>query len=215
MIESTVMIQHKTSHKNQLGMLVIFWCCLTASVAVQAAEILVQVNNVAGESVKDAVVYLMPLTKAALPPAEGASIAQKNKTFIPYVSVIQTGSSVTFPNQDRVRHHVYSFSPAKSFELKLYANVPIAPVVFDKPGTVVLGCNIHDNMLAFIHVVDTPYFASTDASGEAKLINLPNGQYQLKVWHPALKKENEVVEKPVTIKAIEAVNMTIDVKAAI
>lgn len=196
-------------------MFILFCCCLASSLAAQAAELVVQVNNVAGDSVEDAVVYLLPLTKGGLPPAAAASIAQKNKTFVPYVSVIQTGSSVSFPNQDRVRHHVYSFSPAKSFELKLYANVPSAPVVFDKPGTVVLGCNIHDNMLAFIHVVDTPYFAKTDASGKAKLTNLPNGQYQLKVWHPALKKENVAVEQPITIKAIEAVSVTIDVKAAI
>jgi plastocyanin len=208
------MTQHKTPLKNYLAIPMIFFC-LIGSLAAQAAEMVVQVNNAAGQGVEDAVVYLMPLTKGLLLPTKGASIAQKNKTFIPHVSVIQTGSSVNFPNQDRVRHHVYSFSPAKSFELKLYANVPSAPVVFDKPGTVVLGCNIHDNMLAFIHVVDTPYFAKTDVSGEAKLIDLPNGPYQLKVWHSALKKENVVVEKSVTIQTIEAVSVTVDVNAEI
>jgi plastocyanin len=209
------MMRHKTSPINQLGIAVFFCYCLTSSLLAQAADISVQVNSVAGKGVEDAVVYLVPLNKSALPLAGDASIAQLNKTFIPRVTVIQTGSRVSFPNKDKVRHHVYSFSPAKAFELKLYANVPAAPVVFDKPGTVVLGCNIHDNMLAFIHVVDTPYFAKTDASGQAKLSNFPGGQYQLKVWHAALKKENGVVEQTVTVKASAAMTVAIDVNAPI
>ncbi|MES1986618.1 MAG: methylamine utilization protein, partial [Pseudomonadota bacterium] len=131
-----------------------------------AAEVEVQVNDIAGASVENAVVYLEPKDKAAPSLKNQAAIAQKNKTFIPLVTVIQTGSSIIFPNKDSVRHHVYSFSPAKTFELKLYSGVPSTPVVFDKAGTVVLGCNIHDQMLAFVYIVDTPYFAKTDASGK-------------------------------------------------
>lgn len=206
------MVQHKISLKHQLGM---FFLCLTSSLAAQAAEIVVQVNNSAGNKVEDAVVYLMPPSKNLLAATVSVAIAQKNKAFIPQVTVIQTGSSISFPNKDSVRHHVYSFSPAKTFELKLYASVPSAPVVFDKAGTVVLGCNIHDQMLAYIHVVDTPYFAKTDASGKAKLSNLPSGQYQLKVWHPALKKENTPLEQPIIIKAVETVSVSLDIKAEI
>lgn len=209
------MTQHKIRSKNYLAIALVLAYGLMSSFAVAATEIVVQVNNVAGNGVEDAVVYLLALTKTQLPAAQGTSIAQKNKTFMPRVTVIQTGSSVSFPNLDRVRHHVYSFSPAKTFELKLYANVPSTPVVFDKPGTVVLGCNIHDKMLAFIHIVDSPYFAKTDASGKAKLTNLPNGHYQLKVWHPALKQENVVVEQPVTIPTTEAANVTVDINAEI
>jgi plastocyanin len=212
-LESTAMIQHKTRYTTQLA--IAMFVCLTTSLTVQAAELEVQVNNTAGRNVEDAVVYLLPQSKSPVAAASMTSIAQKNKTFMPHVTVIQTGSSISFPNKDSVRHHVYSFSPAKTFELKLYANVPTAPVVFDKAGTVVLGCNIHDQMLAFIHIVDTPYFAKTDASGKVKLTNLPSGQYQLKVWHPALKKENVALEQPVTIKAIEAVSISLDIKAEI
>src|SRR5204863_937520 len=98
-----------------------------------------------------------------------AAVAQKDKTFIPFVTVVQTGTPVQFPNQDPIRHHVYSFSPPKPFEIKLYAGTPVAPIVFDKPGEVVLGCNIHDHMLAYIYVVDTPYFGKTGKDGRARL----------------------------------------------
>jgi len=93
---------------------------------------------------------------------------------MPRVTVIQAGCSVSFPNKDSARHHVYLFSPAKMFNLKFYANVPTAPVLFDQAVTKVLGCNIDEQMLAFIHIVDTPYIAKTDASGKVKLMNLPS-----------------------------------------
>ena len=88
-----------------------------------------------------------------------------NKHFVPRVSVVRTGTAITFPNSDHIRHQVYSFSPAKAFTLKLYAGSPKTPVMFDHPGLVVLGCNIHDNMVAFMGVVDSPYFAKTDGLG--------------------------------------------------
>lgn len=144
------------------------------------------VTDAAGHAVAEAVAYLEPdaanKTQLASKPMP-AEIEQRNKTFLPMVSVIQTGTPVFFPNNDTVRHHAYSFSPAKPFELKLYAGKPEAPVVFDKAGTVVVGCNIHDQMLAYIQVVDTPYFAKTDMYGRAKISGLPPGRYMLKVWH--------------------------------
>jgi plastocyanin len=181
----------------------------------RAAEIEVQVNDIAGTSVENAVVYLEPKIKAAPPLKIQASIVQKNKTFIPLVTIIQTGSSIIFPNKDSVRHHVYSFSPAKTFELKLYSGVPSIPVVFDKTGTVILGCNIHDQMLAFVYIVDTPYFAKTDANGKVKISGVPNGDYLLKVWHYALRKENVTVDKLVSTKDTDTIKMVIDTKASI
>jgi len=181
----------------------------------KAAEIEVQVNDIAGASVENAVVYLEPKDKAAPSLKNQAAIAQKNKTFIPLVTVIQTGSSIIFPNKDSVRHHVYSFSPAKTFELKLYSGVPSTPVVFDKAGTVVLGCNIHDQMLAFVYIVDTPYFAKTDASGKVKMSDVPSGDYLLKVWHYALRKENVTVDKQVSTKEAGPIKMVVDIKASI
>ena len=106
-------------------------------------------------------------------------------------------------NSDRVRHQVYSFSVPKTFTLKLYAGSPETPILFDKPGLVVLGCNIHDNMLGFVGIVDTPYFAKSPSSGSSSF-NLPTGRYRLRVWHPRLAvamppKEIAVTTAPLTI----------------
>ena len=117
------------------------------------------------------------------PSHDAAIIDQVNKHFVPRVSVVRTGTTITFPNSDRIRHQVYSFSPAKTFALKLYAGSPKTPVDFDQPGLVVLGCNIHDTMVAFVGVVDSPYFAKTSESGNA-VLNLPAGRYRLRAWHP-------------------------------
>jgi len=177
-----------------------------------AGELSVQVNDMTGAPVSDAVVYAESAGKASAQGSGTAAIEQKNRQFMPLVTVIQAGSSIIFPNKDTVRHHVYSFSPAKTFELKLYSGVPSTPVVFDKAGTVVLGCNIHDQMLAFVQVVETPYFGKTDASGKVKLNDLPNGQYTLKTWHYALIKENVVVEQSLNIKGSEQTTMKIDIQ---
>jgi plastocyanin len=159
---------------------------MAVAVQVQAGQLNVEVLDAAGVPIENAVVYATPDINISLPIAP-AMIEQRGKQFNPLVSVVQTGTDVTFPNFDSVRHHVYSFSPAKTFELKLYSGVPANPVKFDKAGTVVLGCNIHDNMLAFIHIVDTPYFAKTNKLGKALLKDLPNGSYNLKAWHYALR----------------------------
>ena len=175
-----------------------------------AAELKVQVFDSEKAPIENAVVYAEPESKVGLPIAS-AIIEQRGRQFNPLVSIVQTGTDVTFPNFDSVRHHVYSFSPAKTFELKLYSGVPASPVKFDKPGTVVLGCNIHDFMVAFIQVVDTPYFAKTDKTGKAVLANVPNGKYTLKVWHYALAKEKKVFEKSLVLNgaASETVALTL------
>ena len=112
-----------------------------------------------------------------------STIDQVHKRFVPHVLAVQTGTSITFPNSDNVRHQVYSFSEAKRFELKLYAGKPANPIVMDHPGLVVLGCNIHDWMRAYVYVLDTRFFALTNANGHAK-IDVPPGDYTVKIWHP-------------------------------
>ena len=151
--------------------------------AAQAATITVSVTDANRGGIIDVVVYAIPRSGVIPKPGHTSSIAQIDKQFSPKVTVIQTGSSVNFPNRDNVRHHVYSFSPAKSFEIKLYVGPPPEPVVFDKPGDVVLGCNIHDQMLAFVYVVDTPFFAKTDNAGNATIKGLGAGEYDFAVWH--------------------------------
>jgi hypothetical protein len=113
------------------------------------------------------------------------------------VMAVQAGTAVSFPNSDNIRHHVYSFSPAKKFELPLYSGVPAEPVVFDKVGFITLGCNIHDWMIAYIAVLPTPYFQVTRQDGRAVLKDLPAGQHTVRVWHPALKGQPEAFAQQV------------------
>jgi hypothetical protein len=103
-----------------------------------------------------------------------------------------------------VRHHVYSFSPAKPFELKLYTGTAASPVVFDKPGIAVLGCNIHDNMTAWVVVVDTPYFGRSAAPGKVTLANVPAGSYSLRVWHPGLAPGAAALEQALVVGNADA-----------
>jgi plastocyanin len=133
-----------------------------------AADLSVNVQSAAGAPIADAIVYAVPSVPAHA--AQGARyvIDQVNRTFVPRVNVVQSGTAVSFPNSDNIRHSVYSFSPARIFALKLYAGKLTDPVIFDKAGLVVLGCNIHDIMVAWLMVVDTPYFARTDHGGLAR-----------------------------------------------
>lgn len=164
-----------------------------------AGDIQVEVTDSKGNKLKDAVVYLESENTNKIPATKKAQIAQKNKTFLPLVSIIQTGTAVEFPNNDSFRHHVYSFSPAKKFDLKLYSGVPATPVIFDKAGTVVLGCNIHDSMLAYIYVVDTPFATKSDTNGFSSIPNIPNGKYRLSVQHYAQIKSGTPYEKNIEI----------------
>src|SRR5437764_5271431 len=167
--------------------------CLAGALALveaHAAGVNVDVVDKAGRPLVGAVVVLEPVgARAAAKPMSGVEISQARRMFMPDVTVVTVGTPVTFPNLDTVRHQVYSFSPAKSFELKLYAGTPSTPVVFDKPGVVVLGCNIHDLMSAWVVVVDTPYHARSADAGKARLDNVPPGSYRLRAWHRALDAE--------------------------
>jgi len=159
--------------------------CVTASAG--AGNIVIAVKDGGGAPVKDAVVYALPVSGKAPGAKARAVVAQHDKQFVPYVSAIQVGSPVQFPNQDSVKHHLYSFSPTKKFEVPLYSGTPPNPIVFDRPGVVTLGCNIHDWMIGYILVVPTPWFTVTGADGEAKLHDLPAGMYDLEIWQPRLR----------------------------
>jgi plastocyanin len=179
------------------------------------APLTVSVSDAAGRPLAQAVVYVL-LHGASMPAAPGATaqIGQRERQFQPQISVIQTGTSVSFPNFDTVRHHVYSFSPIRKFELKLYAGTPSEPVLFDKAGTAVLGCNIHDRMSAFVHVVDTPLFGKTDAQGKTTF-DVPAGEHQLRAWHFQLPAQALPLERPLRMSADAAqVAVTLAVKAA-
>lgn len=157
---------------------------LVSAASAGATGVAVQVQDAAGNPLADTVVYVEAEATSAVgkAPANG-EIEQKGLKFLPLVTVVQTGSKVFFPNNDKVRHHIYSFSPAHKFDQKLYSGQAAAPQVFDKAGTVALGCNIHDKMLAYVKVVDTPYFAKTDGAGAARIALPAGGKYTVKAWH--------------------------------
>ena len=162
----------------------------------------------------NAVVYAEASHTPAAAEKGEAIIDQRNKQFVPYVTAIQAGSSILFPNSDNIRHHVYSLSHAKRFELPLYSGIPAKPVLFDKPGFVTLGCNIHDWMIAYVAVLPTRYFKLTASKGEATLQDLPAGHYTVKVWHPLLRSRPEESAQAVDLAAngVRQMTFTLDLK---
>jgi plastocyanin len=164
-----------------------------------SAPLTVRVMDGKGRPVRDAVVTLHPNGSAARPSAAGRfSVSQKDMQFHPFVSVVPVGAKVSFPNLDSSRHHVYSFSPAKRFELKLFARDQSRSVVFDKPGVVALGCNIHDGMTAFIMVTDSRWTAKTGANGIVQFADAPNSPGRVTVWHPYLRAKANLVEQSIS-----------------
>jgi plastocyanin len=152
---------------------------------VLAASVTVKAKDPQGNALADLVVWAVPKDGTVPTRVRPAMVEQRDKVFVPLVSVVQAGTLVHFPNRDEIRHHVYSFSPAKRFEIKLYAGTPADPVLFDKAGEVVLGCNIHDHMIAYIQVVESPWFAKTDKDGVARIEGLPAGEFQVHAWYYA------------------------------
>jgi plastocyanin len=155
-----------------------------------AADISLTITDASnGKAAKDVVVTFKPDAGGDISPADRKGpfvMAQENTQFTPYVLVIPEGSTVSFPNNDTISHHVYSFSPAKKFQLPLYGHGISRTMRFDQSGTVALGCNIHDSMQAYIRVVDTPFFAKADASGRVTLKDVPEGKGSLVLWHPMM-----------------------------
>lgn len=188
---------HPTTFRIAAARLALCLSCAVPELA-SAGALNISVTNAAGLPLVDAVALLEPVAgKVAVKPMPDAEISQARRQFAPRVTLVTTGTRISFPNFDTVRHHVYSFSPVKTFELKLYNGVPGVPVVFDKPGIAVLGCNIHDGMSAWVVVADTPWSARSAADGRARIESIPPGSYRLRVWHPGLPQNGE--PPPVTL----------------
>jgi plastocyanin len=162
---------------------------LALALPVRAGTIEAVVRDGRGRGVAEAVVYAVPEGRELPPAKKTAVMDQRNREFIPHVLPVQTGTAVSFPNSDDVRHQVYSFSPAKTFQLPLYKGTPANAIVFDKPGVATLGCNIHDRMSAYIVVVDTPHFGTSGRDGRVSLANVPPGRYAVRVWWEEMKQE--------------------------
>lgn len=184
-------------------------CCSVLDAAATSFQAIVRMPD--GRPVEDAALALEPIDGKAPPARARAKIEQRDREFVPYLTIVQKGTPVDFPNRDKIKHHVYSFSPAKTFEIKLYAGQPVAPVIFETTGEVALGCNIHDWMEAHLLVVDTPWFAKTRADGVARINSVPPGSYQLRLWHPRQKAavEGRLVEVFTTERT--PMNLTLDI----
>lgn len=174
---------------------------LATAGAARAGDVQVRVTDATGRPLPDAVVTVHRPGKSATPirfdwPGQ---MVQEGLRFRPRILIAPVGSEVVFPNRDKVRHHVYSFSPTKRFELKLYGREEARSLRFERTGVVALGCNIHDAMQGWIHVVDTPWAAVADASGVVNLRSVPPGPATLRVWHPQLKGADSMIARPLSV----------------
>ena len=179
--------------------------CLAAMVALsspaRAGDATIDVRGPDGAPMADAVVTIQTARRPPAPIrfAWPTTMQQHNISFDPHVLIVPVGSTVGFPNLDKVRHHVYSFSKVKKFDLKLYGRDETRSVVFDKAGIVALGCNIHDSMSGFIIVVDTPYAMKTDGNGRVVITNVPAGAATVRVWHPSIRAPDNMLDEAVAI----------------
>ena len=171
----------------------------------------IQLTDNQKNTLSQAVIWAVAKSGQAVPKMEDKTYVmdQKNKIFTPFVLPVHKGGTVTFPNSDSIKHHVYSFSPAKRFELKLYKGIKHEPIVFDTPGVVEMGCNIHDWMLSYIVVVDSPYFSTTDQNG---FIDFPleQGEYDVFIWHPRFENKNQPVK--IELNTRETPKLTIQLR---
>lgn len=190
---------------------------LFAIAAVHAGELAVEITDLRGRPVPDAVIAAMPQGPAgkAGPVAASAVMDQVARAFVPAVLVVRTGTPVIFPNSDTVAHQVYSFSSAKRFELGLYRGHPHPPVVLDRPGLIVLGCNIHDNMVGYIYVTDAPYFGKSGPSGEWQANGLPPGEYEVTLWSSRLPRDAATLKQRVTVDDASPARMQIQLQDAV
>ena len=194
----------------------LFLVTLLYGSAAAAADLTISVKTGAGRPVADAVVTVHPASGAG-PPTRfpwSLQVDQRNMRFEPFVLIVPAGAEVSFPNRDAVRHHVYSFSKTKPFELKLYGRDESRSVRFERAGVVALGCNIHDGMVAFLKVVDTPFAAKSDASGAVVLRGLPGGAAEVRVWHPYLRAPAGEARRLVSLRDGGAEAFTVELRAA-
>jgi hypothetical protein len=127
-------------------------------------------------------------------------VDQIDKEFVNKNTIIHVGDSVNFPNKDNIRHHVYSFSAAKKFELPLYEGIPANSIVFDQPGVIKIGCNIHDWMIGYIYVSDSKYTSKTDQQGNALLHDLPVGEYDVSIWHNQMARSESSTTQRIIVE---------------
>lgn len=197
--------------KKSIPVLMIL-CCFASQAKISTIRVL----DVDNKPLANIVVYIESENKSikikeVLSDRPIATMDQVNRQFLPHILVVNRDTKIDFPNSDKIKHHVYSFSSAKTFEIKLYSDKSSEPRLFDQVGEVTLGCNIHDWMLGYVYVVDTPWFGTTDEEGNINL-DVPDGKYTLKTWHPLFQETDQSFSQKIdtTINS----QFTVKVKAA-
>ncbi len=170
-------------------------------VAAHAAPVVIDVRGFDGKPLPGAVVTIETPKAPGVTVRGPYMIEQRDIAFQPHVLIVPVGATVGFPNRDRVRHHVYSFSKARKFDLKLYGQEESRTVLFDRPGVVPLGCNIHDSMSGFVFVTATPFAELTDQAGHVSITGVPPGTATVRVWHPSIRAPGSTASQPIDIAA--------------
>jgi plastocyanin len=190
--------------------LVLSVCACRLAGAAATATLVISVHTTDGHALPGAVVTVRPLDGQVRHVAPlRAVVDQVDRAFAPDLLVIPVGSTVEFPNSDSVSHQIYSFSATKRFQLPLYRGKPYPPVHFDQAGVVTLGCNIHDDMLAYLVVTDAPWFGRTDTAG-AWSTELPRGHYRVAIWHPRLRESDAGLERELTVAEGDRADLTLN-----
>ena len=191
-----------------IGLAVVL-CALAGAGTARAATLVINVQGSDGRPLQGVVVTAHALDPQGRKSAPiKAVMDQVNRAFDPDLLVIPVGSTVTFPNSDSVSHQIYSFSPAKRFQLPLYRGTPYPPVHFDQAGVVTLGCNIHDEMVGYLVVTDAPYYGRTDARG-AWTSELPHGRYRIAIWHPRMRENEADLERELSVGEADHAELTL------
>jgi plastocyanin len=186
-------------HKILCGLAVIGAIAGTTAIA---ATVDVSVVDSNGAPAANAVVTLAPDETTAVIASrtpEKSIIDQRHETFLPLVVVIRKGGEVIFTNNDVTMHQVYSFSPIRRFQFEIDKGQTSRPVVFDNPGVAAIGCNIHDNMVAYVFVAGAPFAVVADAGGHAEIRDVPDGRYFADVWHPQLRVGRKPAPRTLTV----------------
>ena len=187
------------AHSVRRGACLALVLALAAGPGVCGTTVTLALRDASGAAVPSAVVYLDGAARGPVKAPTQVVIDQRDKVFVPEVTVVQAGTDISFPNSDSVSHHVYSFAQPNAFELPLYKGGTRPLVRFDHPGVVTLGCNIHDSMIGYVVVVETPHFATTDANGSVTLPNVAPGSYQVQVWSPRLDPSKAIAGGALTV----------------
>jgi plastocyanin len=181
--------------------------------AADAASLAVSVKRPDGRPLAGAVVLVHGPAQA--PEPRSFVVDQLDLMFTPDLTIVPVGSAVRFPNSDKVSHQVYSFSPAKRFQLPLYRGTPYAPTVFEQAGVITLGCNIHDDMIAYLVVTDAGWSGRTDADGNWQAAGLPAGEFRVEIWHPRLREKSDMLAQTLSLDATQAGEVEISLTRAL